>query len=176
MSESATNSRRERPRPACVIAGAGPAGMMCGYLLARAGIEVTVLEKHKDFLRDFRGDTVHPSTLQVMEELGLLDDFLVKRPREEPLLPGLGRQAVSRAQVDADHPDLFHCQRTFLFHSRLSKKGQRLRLRTRVDTATEIGEQTQIECEGGLAFADLAQGGLHRNVDVVDLGRIDDLR
>lgn len=60
----------------CVIAGGGPAGMMCGYLLARAGIDVTVLEKHKDFLRDFRGDTVHPSTLQIMHELGLLEDFL----------------------------------------------------------------------------------------------------
>jgi 2-polyprenyl-6-methoxyphenol hydroxylase-like FAD-dependent oxidoreductase len=60
----------------CVIAGAGPAGMMCGYLLARAGVDVTVLEKHRDFLRDFRGDTVHPSTLQIMSELGLLEDFL----------------------------------------------------------------------------------------------------
>jgi 2-polyprenyl-6-methoxyphenol hydroxylase-like FAD-dependent oxidoreductase len=60
----------------CVIAGGGPAGMMCGYLLARAGVDVTVLEKHADFLRDFRGDTVHPSTLQVMHELGLLEDFL----------------------------------------------------------------------------------------------------
>jgi 2-polyprenyl-6-methoxyphenol hydroxylase-like FAD-dependent oxidoreductase len=60
----------------CVIAGGGPAGMMCGYLLARAGVDVTVLEKHRDFLRDFRGDTVHPSTLQVMHELGLLDEFL----------------------------------------------------------------------------------------------------
>ena len=60
----------------CVIAGGGPAGMMCGFLLARAGVDVTVLEKHKDFLRDFRGDTVHPSTLQVMHELGLLDEFL----------------------------------------------------------------------------------------------------
>jgi 2-polyprenyl-6-methoxyphenol hydroxylase-like FAD-dependent oxidoreductase len=59
-----------------VIAGGGPAGMMLGFLLARAGIDVTVLEKHKDFLRDFRGDTVHPSTLQVMHELGLLEEFL----------------------------------------------------------------------------------------------------
>src|ERR1700753_1733083 len=59
-----------------VIAGGGPAGMMCGFLLARAGVDVTVLEKHKDFLRDFRGDTVHPSTLQVMHELGLLEEFL----------------------------------------------------------------------------------------------------
>jgi len=59
-----------------VIAGGGPAGMMLGYLLARAGVDVTVLEKHADFLRDFRGDTVHPSTLTVMHELGLLDEFL----------------------------------------------------------------------------------------------------
>jgi 2-polyprenyl-6-methoxyphenol hydroxylase-like FAD-dependent oxidoreductase len=60
----------------CCIAGSGPAGMMLGLLLARAGIDVVVLEKHGDFLRDFRGDTVHPSTLQVMHELGLLDAFL----------------------------------------------------------------------------------------------------
>jgi 2-polyprenyl-6-methoxyphenol hydroxylase-like FAD-dependent oxidoreductase len=60
----------------CVIAGGGPAGMMLGYLLARAGIDVIVLEKHRDFLRDFRGDTVHPSTLEVMHELGLLEEFL----------------------------------------------------------------------------------------------------
>src|SRR5471032_2159803 len=66
----------------CVIAGGGPAGMMCGYLLARAGVDVMVLEKHKDFLRDFRGDTVHPSTLQVMVDLGLIDEFL-KRPHSE---------------------------------------------------------------------------------------------
>jgi 2-polyprenyl-6-methoxyphenol hydroxylase-like FAD-dependent oxidoreductase len=60
----------------CCIAGGGPAGMMLGYLLARGGLEVLVLEKHADFLRDFRGDTVHPSTLETMHELGLLDEFL----------------------------------------------------------------------------------------------------
>jgi 2-polyprenyl-6-methoxyphenol hydroxylase-like FAD-dependent oxidoreductase len=59
-----------------VIAGGGPAGLMAGYLLARAGVDVTVLEKHKDFLRDFRGDTIHPSTLELMYELGLLERFL----------------------------------------------------------------------------------------------------
>src|SRR6202162_5289430 len=63
-------------RTRCVIVGGGPAGMMTGYLLARAGVDVTVLEKHADFLLDFRGDTIHPSTLEVMHELGLLDDFL----------------------------------------------------------------------------------------------------
>ncbi len=66
----------------CVIAGGGPAGVMCGYLLARAGIDVWVLEKHADFLRDFRGDTIHPSTLELMGELGLLEKFLA-RPHDE---------------------------------------------------------------------------------------------
>ena len=66
----------------CCIAGGGPAGMMLGLLLARAGIEVLVLEKHRDFLRDFRGDTIHPSTLQVLHELGMLDEFL-KLPHQE---------------------------------------------------------------------------------------------
>jgi len=66
----------ESLRTACCVVGGGPAGMMLGYLLARAGVEVIVLEKHADFFRDFRGDTVHPSTLQVMYELGLLEEFL----------------------------------------------------------------------------------------------------
>jgi 2-polyprenyl-6-methoxyphenol hydroxylase-like FAD-dependent oxidoreductase len=67
------------PRPSdkqCCIVGGGPAGMMLGFLLARAGVRVAVLEKHADFLRDFRGDTVHPSTLELIYELGLLDEFL----------------------------------------------------------------------------------------------------
>jgi 2-polyprenyl-6-methoxyphenol hydroxylase-like FAD-dependent oxidoreductase len=62
--------------------GGGPAGMVLGFLLARAGVEVLVLEKHADFLRDFRGDTIHPSTLELMYELGLLDEFL-QRPHQE---------------------------------------------------------------------------------------------
>ncbi len=66
----------------CCIAGGGPAGMMLGFLLARAGIEVAVLEKHPDFFRDFRGDTIHPSTLDLMWELGLLDEFL-RIPHDE---------------------------------------------------------------------------------------------
>ena len=59
----------------CVVVGGGPAGMVLGLLLARAGVEVSVLEKHGDFLRDFRGDTVHPSTLQLLDELGLGERF-----------------------------------------------------------------------------------------------------
>jgi 2-polyprenyl-6-methoxyphenol hydroxylase-like FAD-dependent oxidoreductase len=60
----------------CAIAGCGPAGAVLGFLLARAGIDVVVLEKHNDFLRDFRGDTIHPSTLELLDELGLIDAFL----------------------------------------------------------------------------------------------------
>ena len=66
----------------CCITGGGPAGVVLGFLLARAGIDVTILEKHADFFRDFRGDTIHPSTLEVIYELGLLDEFL-KRPHQE---------------------------------------------------------------------------------------------
>src|SRR4051794_19483230 len=62
-------------RTTCVVIGGGPAGMVLGLLLARAGVEVTVLEKHADFLRDFRGDTVHPSTLTLLDELGLGEKF-----------------------------------------------------------------------------------------------------
>ena len=71
-----------RMKTDCVIAGGGPAGMLMGFLLARAGVDVVVLEKHADFLRDFRGDTIHPSTLDVMHELGLLEEFL-RRPHDE---------------------------------------------------------------------------------------------
>ena len=66
----------------CAIAGGGPAGMMLGFLLARAGVSVVVLEKHADFLRDFRGDTIHPSTMEVLAELGVLDEFL-RLPHQE---------------------------------------------------------------------------------------------
>lgn len=77
---AAPNPRQMKVR--CCVVGGGPAGMMLGYLLARAGVDVVVLEKHADFFRDFRGDTVHPSTLQVMDELGLIDGFL-KLPHQD---------------------------------------------------------------------------------------------
>lgn len=82
----------------CVIAGAGPAGLMLGYLLARAGVPVTVVEKHGDFLRDFRGDTIHPSTLEVMEELGLIDRFLaLPHTRAPKLTAQMGGQTITMA-------------------------------------------------------------------------------
>ena len=68
----------------CVVAGGGPGGMMLGYLLARAGVDVVVLEKHADFLRDFRGDTIHPSTLEVIRELGLMDRFRPLAAERDP--------------------------------------------------------------------------------------------
>ncbi|MBC7982933.1 MAG: FAD-dependent oxidoreductase [Candidatus Obscuribacterales bacterium] len=79
----------------CCIVGGGPAGMMLGFLLARAGVNTLVLEKHKDFLRDFRGDTVHPSTLRIMDELGVLDEFLKRPHRKLQRLEGnFGKQRV----------------------------------------------------------------------------------
>jgi 2-polyprenyl-6-methoxyphenol hydroxylase-like FAD-dependent oxidoreductase len=78
----------QKLKTTCCVAGGGPAGVMVGYLLARAGIQTVVLEKHADFLRDFRGDTVHPSTLDVIDELGLLDRFLSLPHQEVKLLRG----------------------------------------------------------------------------------------
>ena len=87
----------------CCIAGGGPAGMMLGFLLARAGVDTIVLEKHADFLRDFRGDTVHPSTLEVMHELGLLEEFL-RRPHQK--LSRIEGQVGGRPIVMADFSHL----------------------------------------------------------------------
>jgi 2-polyprenyl-6-methoxyphenol hydroxylase-like FAD-dependent oxidoreductase len=72
----------EKSQTRCLVVGGGPAGMMLGFLLARAGVDVVLLEKHADFLRDFRGDTIHPSTLELMHELGLLEEFL-REPHQE---------------------------------------------------------------------------------------------
>jgi 2-polyprenyl-6-methoxyphenol hydroxylase-like FAD-dependent oxidoreductase len=92
----------------CCIAGGGPAGMMLGFLLARAGVQVLVLEKHADFFRDFRGDTVHPSTLELMFELGLIDEFL-KLPHQkvETLTAQIGAEHVQ--MVDFRHLPT-HCK------------------------------------------------------------------
>ena len=94
----------------CCIVGGGPAGMMLGFLLARAGVDAVVLEKHADFLRDFRGDTIHPSTLTVMHDLGLLDEFLaLPHQRVDRLSANVYGQMVTIADfahVDAVRPYL----------------------------------------------------------------------
>ena len=112
----------------CCIAGGGPAGMMLGFLLARAGIDVVVLEKHADFFRDFRGDTVHPSTLDLMYELGLLDEFL-KLPHQkvETLTGQVGAEHLK--MVDFRHVPT-HCKFIALmpqwdFLNFLAKHGKR---------------------------------------------------
>jgi 2-polyprenyl-6-methoxyphenol hydroxylase-like FAD-dependent oxidoreductase len=87
----------ERIETGCCIAGGGPAGLMLGYLLARAGVEVVVLEKHADFHRDFRGDTVHPSTLEILDELGLLDEFLALPHSELRQFHGMVGRRLMRA-------------------------------------------------------------------------------
>jgi 2-polyprenyl-6-methoxyphenol hydroxylase-like FAD-dependent oxidoreductase len=92
----------------CCIVGGGPAGMMLGYLLGRAGIDVVVLEKHADFFRDFRGDTVHPSTLEVMDELGLIDGFL-KLPHQklqklDGMFGGTSVRIADLSRVDTKYP------------------------------------------------------------------------
>lgn len=85
-----------------VIVGGGPAGMMVGYLLARASVDVVVLEKHRDFLRDFRGDTIHPSTLEVLDELGIAEEFL-KLPHQKTRQLGIriGGETFTLANFDA---------------------------------------------------------------------------
>jgi 2-polyprenyl-6-methoxyphenol hydroxylase-like FAD-dependent oxidoreductase len=95
-------------RVRCCIVGGGPAGMMLGYLFGRAGIDVVVLEKHADFFRDFRGDTVHPSTLQVMDELGLIDGFLKLPHQQLQKLDGMFGGTMVRiadlSRVDTKYP------------------------------------------------------------------------
>ena len=89
-------------RTTCCIVGGGPAGMMLGLLLARAGVEVIVLEKHADFFRDFRGDTIHPSTLELMHELGMLEEFL-RLPHQE-----LRRVKIKFEDEEIAGPDFSH--------------------------------------------------------------------
>jgi 2-polyprenyl-6-methoxyphenol hydroxylase-like FAD-dependent oxidoreductase len=87
----------------CLVAGGGPAGMMLGYLLARSGVEALLVEKHGDFFRDFRGDTVHPSTTQLMHELGILDEFLQQVPHQRVEQLGIGFNGQTFDLVDFRH-------------------------------------------------------------------------
>jgi 2-polyprenyl-6-methoxyphenol hydroxylase-like FAD-dependent oxidoreductase len=130
----------------CAIAGGGPAGMMLGYLLARAGVDVAVLEKHADFFRDFRGDTVHPSTLELMVELGLLEQFLrLPHQKLDRLTMQIGDERVRI--IDLTHLPT-HCKYIALmpqwdFLNFLAERGKRyksfdLRMQTE---ATELLEE-----------------------------------
>jgi len=130
----------------CCIAGGGPAGMMLGFLLARAGVNVVVLEKHADFFRDFRGDTIHPSTLELMYELGLLDKFL-KLPHQkiERISVQIGDQHLT--MIDLTHVPT-HCRYVALmpqwdFLNFLAAQGRRYKtfdLRMRAE-ATDLIEE-----------------------------------
>jgi len=144
MSQDSVRGSEANPFPCCIVGG-GPAGMMLGFLLARAGVEVLVLEKHADFLRDFRGDTIHPSTLELMHELGLLEAFLTRPHQQAPQLRGqVGEETV----VVADFSHLpTHCRYiAFMpqwdFLNFLSEHAQRyptfhLRMRTEVTEMLE---------------------------------------
>jgi len=153
----------------CCVVGGGPAGMMLGYLLGRAGIETAVLEKHADFFRDFRGDTVHPSTLQVMDELGLIDDFL-KLPHDKlQKLEGYFGQAKLRladiGRTSAKHPFIaFMPQWDFL--NFLRDKGQRYpKLKVLMNTeATDLIWANRAVC--GVEARD-DKGPLAINADLV---------
>jgi 2-polyprenyl-6-methoxyphenol hydroxylase-like FAD-dependent oxidoreductase len=101
-------SSSQSTQTACCIAGGGPAGMVLGFLLARGGIEVLVLEKHADFFRDFRGDTIHPSTFELMFELGLLDDFL-SVPHQQLLQIGAAVDDFTVTVADFSHLPV-HCK------------------------------------------------------------------
>jgi len=104
----ADNSSPPSVQTTCCVVGGGPAGMMLGFLLARAGVDVQVLEKHADFLRDFRGDTIHPSTFELMYELGILEDFL-RRPHQQ--LTEVGAVIESTTVMVADFSHLpTHCK------------------------------------------------------------------
>ena len=148
MSER-TGAPNQEMNTGCCIVGGGPAGMMLGFLLARAGVDVTVLEKHRDFLRDFRGDTIHPSTLEVMHELGMLDDFLRLPHQEVQKLTG---QVGDERLTVADFSHLpTHCRFIALmpqwdFLDFLSSRAQayarfHLRMQSEVIDLVQQGEQ-----------------------------------
>src|SRR6202522_3195500 len=134
----------------CCTAGGGPGGMMRGFLLEGAGVRVVVLEKHANFFRDFRGDTVHPSTLELMFELGLIDEFL-KLPHQQV--------ETFSAQIGAEHVQMFyfrhlptHCkfvalmpQWDFLnFLAEHGKRYEKFDLRMRADATDLIEENGRI--------------------------------
>ena len=136
----------QSPRTSCCIAGGGPAGMMLGHLLARSGIDVLVLEKHADFLRDFRGDTIHPSTLEIMHELGFIDEFLeLPHQKVEKLSALIGNERITAADfshLPVHHPYvIFMPQWDFLdFLAQQSRRYPKFRLLMRTEATGLIEE------------------------------------
>ena len=153
----------------CCIVGGGPAGMMLGLLLARAGVAVLVLEKHADFLRDFRGDTIHPSTLELMHELGVLEEFL-QRPHQEVRTLGAQIGDVFLPVADFEHLPT-HCrfvalmpQWDFLnFIADQAKRYPGFQLEMEAEATALIEEDGRVT---GLR-AETPQGGLEVRADVV---------
>jgi 2-polyprenyl-6-methoxyphenol hydroxylase-like FAD-dependent oxidoreductase len=153
----------------CCIAGGGPAGMMLGFLLARAGVDVVVLEKHADFFRDFRGDTVHPSTLELMYELGLLDEFL-QQPHQkiETLTAQIGAERIRMADLRhlPTHCKFIAMMPQWDFLNFLARHGKRYRtfdLRMKAEAKDLIEENGRVV---GLR-ADTPDGALAIRADLV---------
>ena len=177
---STRNDAIQTEEVTCCIAGCGPAGAVLGLLLARAGIDVLVLEKHEDFFRDFRGDTIHPSTLEVIEELGLLDGFSAipqqKVARLEIVTDSATVTAANFSELDVKHPYIaFVPQWDFLdFVTDEAKKypGFALRMGAEVLAVARRGEHVT-----GVRYR--ASDGLHEvaaTLTVATDGRASDVR
>jgi 2-polyprenyl-6-methoxyphenol hydroxylase-like FAD-dependent oxidoreductase len=155
----------------CCIAGGGPAGMMLGLLLAREGIRVVVLEKHSDFLRDFRGDTVHPSTLQVLDDIGLISRFLAL-PHSEvnklapPVAPG-SSAVIDLRELDVRYPFIAFIPQWDLLNL-LAEEGKRhpsFQLLMEAEVESLISENGEVK---GLRYR--SQGELHEVRAVLTVG------
>jgi 2-polyprenyl-6-methoxyphenol hydroxylase-like FAD-dependent oxidoreductase len=153
----------------CCVVGGGPAGMMLGLLLARAGVDVLVLEKHADFLRDFRGDTIHPSTLEIVHELGALDEFLAL-PHEKTYELRARFGDVATPLADFRHLPtrcgfiVFMPQWDFLdFLVRQAAAYPAFRLRMRAEATSLLEERGRVAGVG----ASTPQGPLHVRADLI---------
>lgn len=168
------------------ISGGGPAGLMLGFILARAGIEVVVIEKHADFLRDFRGDTVHPTTIDVMDQLGLSDDFLqLPHRRAEKLHAQIGDETITMAdftRIPLKHRFIAFMPQwdflNFIADKAKSYPNFTLLMNTKVVGLMEKGQSitgVKVEAEGAeqMISAGLVVGADGRNSIVRDLAGLE---